>query len=476
MPSKSTGIPETYDIAIIGGGSGGYAAARTAARLGLRTVVIDGAQELGGLCILRGCMPSKTLIESANRFLTIRRAKEFGLKANDIGVEPDAIIERKRKLIAEFAEYRSGQLQDGRFDLIRGTAKFIDAHSIEVSPIDNSATQTVTARAFVIATGSRIFVPPVDGLMETGFLTSDDVLDRKEVPDSIIVLGGGAIALEMAHYHEGLGKKVTVIQRSNQLLSDMDPDIAEATRAALEKRGMTIYCGTQILSAARTPGGMKTITFAHHGSEVTVEAEEILVALGRQPATEGLALDSAGVRTEGAQVITGKTMATSQPHIFAAGDVCGPFEIVHVAINQGEIAARNIGRLLQTEANDHEEIDYRLKLYGIFTEPQVAIVGLSEVDAAKQGRDIISASYPFDDHGKSMVHAETEGFVKLIADPETKELLGGAVVGPQATELIHEIVVALHFRAKAGELAIIPHYHPTLSEIWTYPAEDLAGM
>ena len=468
--------PKTYDIAIIGGGSGGYAAARTTAALGLRTVVIDGARELGGLCILRGCMPSKTLIESANRFLTIRRAGEFGLKANDIGVHSDAIIERKRKLIGEFADYRSGQLQDGRFDLIRATARFVDAHTVEVSPIDGSASRSVTARAFVIATGSSIFVPPVDGLQETGFLTSDDVLDRKEIPESIIVLCGGAIALEMAHYYEGIGKKVTVVQRSKQILSDMDPDIAEATRTALEKRGMAIYCGTKLLSAARTSANKKTITFEQDGNEITVEADEIMAALGRKPATDGLALEKAGVETTGVQIITGKTMATSQPHIFAAGDVCGPFEIVHVAINQGEVAARNIARLLKGETTHHDEIDYRLKLYGIFTEPQIAIAGLSEVDAAKAGRAVISASYPFADHGKSMVLGETEGFVKLIADPETKELLGGAAVGPEATELIHEIVVALHFRAKAGELALIPHYHPTLSEIWTYPAEELADM
>ena len=260
------------------------------------------------------------------------------------------------------------------------------------------------------------------------------MLDRKEVPASIIVLGGGAIALEMAHYYEGIGKNVTVVQRSKQLLSDMDLDIAEATRAALEKRGMAIYCGTKLLSAAQAPNNKKTLTFEQDGKEITVEADEILAALGRKPATDGLALEKAGVEitTTGGQIIAGKTMATSQPHIFAAGDVCGPFEIVHIAIQQGEIAARNIARLLKGETNDHEEIDYRLKLYGIFTEPQVAIAGLSEVDAAKAGRAVISASYPFDDHGKSMVHGETEGFVKLIADPQTKELLGGAAVGPES--------------------------------------------
>lgn len=473
-PASSPAGKPDYDLAVIGGGSGGYAAARTAVDEGLRTVVIDGAAELGGLCILRGCMPSKTLIESANRFLTIRRAAEFGLKADATGIDPAAIIARKRRLIGEFAAYRSGQLQDGRFDLIRGKASFIDKESVEVTPIDGQPVRRISARAFVIAAGSRIFVPDVQGLEDAGYLTSDDVLDRAEVPDSLIVLGGGAIALEMAHYFEGLGTSVTIVQRSPHLLSDMDFDVADATRSALEKRGMNIYCGTRLLSASRTGAGTKAVTFEHEGTVVTVEAREILAALGRKPATAGLGLARAGVAVDGPRIVTDGAMATSMRHIFAAGDVCGPYEIVHIAIEQGEIAARNAARLLRARAEPPEEIDYRLKLYGIFTEPQVAVAGLSERDAAASGRKVITASYPFDDHGKSMVRGETEGFVKLIADPDTKELLGAAAVGPEASELIHEIVVAMHFRANAREFSRIPHYHPTLSEIWTYPAEDLA--
>jgi pyruvate/2-oxoglutarate dehydrogenase complex dihydrolipoamide dehydrogenase (E3) component len=169
--------------------------------------------------------------------------------------------------------------------------------------------------------------------------------------------------------------------------------------------------------------------------------------------------------------------STSAPHIFAAGDVCGPFEIVHLAITQGEIAARNAARLLRDEpADSFEEMDYRLALFGVFTEPQVAAVGLSETSAKKQGIPVLTASYPFDDHGKSLVMGETHGSVKLLADPATGEILGGAVTGPHATDLIHEIVVAMAFHATAAQLAAIPHYHPTLSEIWTYPADDLADQ
>jgi pyruvate/2-oxoglutarate dehydrogenase complex dihydrolipoamide dehydrogenase (E3) component len=467
--------PESYDLAVIGGGSGGYAAARTAVDEGLKTVVIDGAMELGGLCILRGCMPSKTLIESANRFLTIRRANEFGLAADKTAVDAKAIIERKRRLIGEFAEYRAGQLTEGKFDLIRGHACFTNPHTVDVTPIDGSPSQSVEARTFVIATGSTIFVPDVEGLAATGFLTSDDILDLAEVPDSVIVLGGGAIALEMAHYLEGIGKEITVIQRSGQLLTGMDEDIAHAAEKALGER-MKIYCGTKLLSARRTEDGNKSVTFEYDGSEVTTHAGEILAALGRQPATKRLGLDAAGVDCEGLRIATGANMATSQDHIFAAGDACGPFEVVHVAIAQGEAAARNAAKILRGESESQEELDYRLKLYGIFTEPQVAVAGMSELDAREAGREIITATYPFNDHGKSMVMGETHGFVKLIADRATKEFLGGAVIGPEATELIHEVVVALHFRAKADDFMTIPHYHPTLSEVWTYPAEELAEM
>lgn len=205
---------------------------------------------------------------------------------------------------------------------------------------------------------------------------------------------------------------------------------------------------------------------------------KILQALGRSPNTDGLSLENAGVEfaDDGKKVGTNLQQATSQPHIFAAGDVCGPHEIVHIAIEQGEIAAENAAILLGKSDGSPREMNYRLKLLGILTHPEVAMVGMSETEAKAEGRAVKADSYPFDDHGKSMVMGETHGFVKLIADAETGEIVGGAVVGPEAVDLIHEIVVAMHFKATAADLAKVPHYHPTLSEIWTYPAEELAEL
>lgn len=458
-----------FDFTVLGGGSAGYAAARTAADLGLKTAVIDGSETLGGLCILRGCMPSKTLIESANRNRTLHRASEFGLRASGLEVRGDEIVARKRKLIGEFAEYRQEQLESGKFELIRGFARFLDANRAEVS-LRDGGTRVVESKTWLIATGSEIFAPQLPGLEETGYLTSDDVLDLETIPESIVVLGGGPIALEMAHYLEGVGSRVTVIQRSPHTLKSMETDLAEVVEAASRERGIELFTGTNLL---RVESG-KTVIFEHEGAEKSVTASEILLALGRKPATGSLDLAAAGVEAERGRVRVEKTQRTTAPNIFAAGDVCGPLEVVHLAIEQGEAAARNAAIGLGAIEGPEKEMDYRLKLFGVFTDPQVAMVGETEAELKSAGRDFRVAKYPFDDHGKSMVMGETHGFVKLIGDPETGQLLGGSVVGPEGVDLIHEIVVAMHFGATADQLASVPHYHPTLSEIWTYPAEELA--
>lgn len=463
-----------FDFVVIGGGSAGYAAARTAGGEGLRTAVIDGSAELGGLCILRGCMPSKTLIESANRMQEMREAPEFGLRAEEIGFEGSKIIERKRRLISEFAKYRAEQLERGQFELIRGHARFSAPHELSVR-LRGGGTQEVRAKSILIATGSVIRHPDIPGLAEAKPLTSDDVLDNEHPPRSLIVLGAGPVALEMAHYHRALGAEVTVVQRSKQVLSSMDRDVADAVQHGMEKRGTRFVLGCKILQAGRSSRG-KWVRVARNDREETVEADEILLALGRDPATEGLDLAAADIDVPaGRPLATTDTQQTSVPHIFGAGDVTGKLEIVHIAIEQGEIAARNAARLLRAKNEVLEKIDYRLRLFAVFTQPEAAMVGLTEREAAGLGLDFAAATYPFDDHGKSIVHGKTDGFVKLIADRKSGEIVGGAVVGPHASELIHEVVVAMRYRATAAEFLKIPHYHPTLSEIWTYPAEELAG-
>ena len=462
-----------FDFLIIGGGSAGYAAARTAAALGLKTCVVDGAEELGGLCILRGCMPSKTLLESATRFATLRRAEEFGLRASALEVRGPEILARKRKLIGGFAEYRREQLTSGKFELVRGHARFLDANTIEVK-LREGGERRIAAKSFLLATGSVVSDAPLPALNEIGCWTTDDALESAEVPASVIVLGGGATAVEFATYYAGLGREVTIIQRSGQLLKGTDPDLAAALAHGLRNRGVRVFTETKIVGAEQA-GEKRRITFEHDGKRITVEAEQVLQALGRSPNLGGIGLDAAGIRIAKGGLAMLATQQTSEPHIFAAGDVSGPYEVVHIAIQQGEVAARNAARMLAGGTEPLEESDYRLKLFAVFSDPEVAVVGRGETELRAAGIAFRTASYPFNDHGKSLCMGETDGFVKLIVAAEGGEILGGACVGPHAAELIHEIVVAMRFRATAAQLAETPHYHPTLSEIWTYPAEELAG-
>ena len=462
-----------YDFVVVGGGSAGYAGARTAAGLGLKTCVIEGARKVGGLCILRGCMPSKTLIESANRLRASGHTREFGLRVEKAGFDATAIITRKRRLIEEFANYRREQLTQGDFDFLRGTAAFINRTTLRVDPLEGPE-KTISARSFLIATGSEISVPDVPGLAEAECLTSDDVLDLTTIPDSIVVLGAGPVALELAHYLEALGSHVTILQRGAQLLKGVDEDAARVVEKSFRKRGIEIFKKTKLLRVEQK-GLTWRVIFEHDGAEKRVEASAVLNALGRRPKVSALGLEQAGVKLADGAITVNAHQQTSAPNIFAAGDCSGPFEIVHVAIEQGERAARNAARFLKTNP-DLERMDYRLKLYVVFTEPQVAVLGLSEAEAKARNIDYLVSSYPFCDHGKSLIMDETEGFVKLLAEKSTREILGASIVGPHASELIHEVVVAMRFRATAGELATTPHYHPTLSEIWLYPAEELAGI
>ena len=451
----------TFDVVVIGGGSAGYAAARTASELGASVGIVDQGP-LGGLCILRGCMPSKTLLRSSDIMSLMRRASEFGLSAENLSADMAAINDRKKTLIKEFADYRAGQLKDPKYNLVEGKAAFLDPHRIKVGK------KTIESKAFIIATGSVQADVPVPGLSDSGYLTSDELLDSREIYDSMIVLGGGPVATELGQFYCRLGTKTTLIQRSEHIMSASDEDLARPVEAKLREDGMDVFTGTRI-TAIELSGQQTTVTFDQDGENKSVSASVLFNALGRSPAIAGLNLDAAGVEIEGRRIEVNNAMRTNVPHIYAAGDVVGMHEIVHIAIQQGEVAANNA-----VQGQKEQKVDYRLKAEVTFTDPQIATVGVCEKECHLAGRPYLVETYPFDDHGKSMVMGEVHGFVKLICTPDSGEIIGGQVVGPEASELIHEIIAVMYFRGTVFDVAKIPHYHPTLSEIWTYPAEDLA--
>lgn len=454
-----------YDVAVIGGGSAGFATARTCAKAGLRTVVIEGGKEVGGLCILRGCMPTKALLYSAEIVHLAKNGIVFGLCPADADFSWTDILARKDRLIAEFADYRKQQLENGTFEFIRANAKFTSPHEIELSD-----GRTIRANNYVIATGSKVAPPPLDTLEEVGYITSDEALALKTLPKSMIVLGGGAVAVEFAQLFSRLGVRVTLIQRSPHILKEEDDEAGETIENVFRREGMTIFTRTNLLGAWRE-GYLKGISFEYEGQIVRVAAEEILSGLGRIPRTQDLGLDKAGVNLSFDRFLVNSEMRSNVPHIFGAGDCTGLYEIVHIAIQQGEVAAHNI-----IHPKDPRQIDYRLMTSVVFTDPQVARVGLTEKEAISEKIPYLAASYPFNDHGKSLIMEARDGFVKLLADPQSGEILGGCCVGPSGGELIHEIITAMFARMTVAQLAAMPHYHPTLAEIWTYPAEELADQ
>lgn len=392
----------------------------------------------------------------------MRRAEEFGLYPATAKANLSAIIDRKNRLIRDFADDRIKSLKDNRFTLYQERATFRSPEEVQAGP------HRLTAKSFIISTGSAITRIPIPGLEEVGYITSDEALELRDKPSTMLVLGGGPVAIELAQFFTRIGTRVTLIQRSSHILSHSDKDLAHAVQNRFREEGITIYTNTKIQRFSQD-GSIKTAHFIHEGQEKNASGEIILQALGRHPNLNGLNLEAAKVCTQNGRVVVDDTMRTNQPHIFAIGDVNGLHEIVHIAIQQGEIAGWNAVRTNNVSRTQ----DSRLKTQVVFSDPQVASVGLSEKECQNHNIPYLAASYPFNDHGKSLAIGEIHGQVKLLCEPKTGEILGAHIVGPEAAELIHELIAIMYYHGTVFDLLRMPHYHPTLAEIVTYPADAL---
>lgn len=450
-----------FDVLVLGGGSAGYVAARTAREFRERVAVVDGSNELGGLCILRGCMPSKTLIYSTEVLHLAKQGERFGLRIPEVAADMAAVQRRKRKWVGDFASYRREQLQSDRFTLFRQRGRFLSPHEIG---LDDGT--VVTADKVVVTTGSVVQVPPVPGLAETPAWTSDEVLELEEIPESVIVLGGGVVACELGQFLARVGSKVIQIQRSPHILKEAGPRAAEVVEQALRDDGVELWTDTEIQSIEKTASGVK-VSFRTGGELVKREAAHLFNALGRKPATEGLGLEAAGVETADGMIACNGFQQSSHPDIYAAGDCAGPVELVHVAVRQGEIAARHAC------GGDPPAMNYDSMMVGIFTDPQVAWVGSRAGDAREKGIEVVEADYPFDDHGKALLMEAPRGYVKLVAERGTGRLLGAECVGKDATEMIHAMTVPVAAGLTVADCLKADWYHPTLAEIWAYPLEEI---
>ncbi len=453
-----------YDLVIIGGGSAGYSAAGTAASYKKKICIIEKGP-FGGLCILRGCMPSKTLIYSARIAELIKKANEFGINVDqNIKVDAKHIIERKNKIIKGFADYRLNAVKKNKnIDLVMGKASFISKNKVQ------AGNKIIEGKNFLISTGSKIFVPEIEGLKETDYITSDEALELKKLPNSMIFLGGGPVTLELAYYFFHLGVDVTIITRSEHVLSGNDEDMAEVIEKSFRKNGIKLYNGTSLKKIYES-NNMKVVEFNHDKKNLIVKAEEILVGLGRVPDFNGLNLNKTGMKLdERGNPVLNEYLQTSLKNIYIAGDASKILEVVNVAVEQGKVIAENI-------FGKKEKIDYHKFPMAVFTHPEVAWIGITEKEAKEKNMNVEIAKLSYEDLGKAVCLGETEGFIKIIMDKKSKRILGVAIVGHLASDIIHEAVPLLYNKNTIYDLAKMQHIHPTFGEIYSYLVEDCCNL
>lgn len=445
-------------ILIIGGGPGGYTAAIRAAQLGAKVTLVE-QDQVGGTCLNRGCIPTKALYRSAEAARTLREAAHLGLKAVETVVDGQALKQRCDTVVTQLRSGIEKLVADNGITLLRGHAAFENAGSVSVALTDGTAV-SVTADAIVIATGSKPSALGIPGEDLPGVMTSDDLLALDSVPESMVVLGGGVISVEFATIYAAFGTRVSILIRKPVVLRKMDADIAKRFSTSLKKKGVELCANAAIRSIERNEaGGLRVLADGKNG-EVALEAETVLMALGRDPNTDGLCLEKAGVLTRGGAVLVDGDLQTNVPGIYAIGDVLGGIMLAHWAAHQGVEA---VERILGHHAADPHPGPVVVPDC-TFTFPEIASAGLSEEEAREvHGEAVRTSRFLFAANGKALALGETEGFVKVVADGEGK-LLGVHIMGPHASDLIHEGVLALRAGMKATDFRTVIHAHPTLSE------------
>jgi len=447
--------PDRYDVAILGGGPGGYVAAIRAGQLGLRTVLIE-RDRVGGTCLHWGCIPTKALLEAAEVLLLCRRAGEFGVKVAEATLDLKAAMERKERVVKKNLMGTESLLRKNKVTTIKGQGKFLVPGRIEVRD-DAGVTTTVEAKAAILATGSRVGslpMAPVDGRV---VLSSDDILSLDRVPESLLVIGAGAVGVEFASIYLVFGSKVTLIEKESRLVPLEDQEVSEALLRSFARQGMVVHVGAS-LKSVRVEGDVAWSEFEVAGEVKRIRTDRVLMAAGRRPATDGLGLEGLGVAMERGYVKVNEFMETSASGLFAIGDVTLTPALAHVASHEGIVAVERIA------GKDPHPVNYNAIPSCTYCHPQVASVGWTEAQARAAGRQVRIGKFPFTANSKAGILGQGDGFVKAVADASTGEILGVHIIGVLATEQIAESVVARHFEATAEELANVVHAHPTLAE------------
>ncbi|RMF92773.1 MAG: dihydrolipoyl dehydrogenase [Candidatus Schekmanbacteria bacterium] len=448
-------MPETtYDIAIIGGGPGGYVSAIRGAQLGKKVVLIEG-DEVGGTCLLRGCIPTKTLIKAGELASIGKKAALYGIDFSPPEINLEKLRTRKNTVIKTLTGGVKALLKGNGIELIKGVGSFRDASTIEV--ITPEGNKQIKAEKIIIASGSIPTKLNIPGIDLDCVIDSDTALELESIPEKLVIVGGGVIGVEMAYIYRCLGSDVEIVELLPRIIANEDSDVSQALAASLTRLGIKIHTGVKVISIEKS--GEKAITKFedNEGSANSLESNLVLIGVGRTPNTSKLKLENVGIETSGAAIKVNEKMETSTAGIYAIGDAVGGFMLAHVAMEEGIVAVENAAGKDISMRYDHIP-------RCIYTLPEVACAGICEDEAQKQGIEIKVGKFPFSASGKAATMVERDGFVKIISSAADDRIIGVSIVGAEATELIAVGVIAIKEGLKSSDIGGAIHAHPTLSE------------
>ena len=448
-----------YDVVIIGSGPGGYVSAIRCAQLGLKTAVIEKYNTFGGTCLNVGCIPSKALLDSSEHFYNAdKHFAAHGIKLDNLSVDIAQMIKRKNEVVEQTTGGIEFLFKKNKITSYQGTGSFVDKNTIKITKA-NGESETITATNVVIATGSKPFSLPSIKIDKKRIITSTEALNLQEVPKHLVLIGGGVIGLELGSVYARLGSKVTVLEYADSIIPTMDKGLGKELQKVLKRLGFEFLLSHKVTGA--TTKGKKVIVTAENkqGEAVNIEGDYCLVAIGRVAYTEGLGLENIGIELEerGKKVPVNDHLETPVKGIYAIGDVIKGAMLAHKAEDEGTFVAELI-------AGQKPHIDYNLIPGVVYTWPEVASVGKTEEELKASGKKYKSGSFPFKASGRARASMDTDGFVKVLADPDTDEILGVHMIGPRVADMIAEAVVAMEYRASAEDIARICHAHPTYTE------------
>lgn len=462
---RSESMSENYDLVILGGGTGGYVAAIRASQLNLTVAVVE-SEALGGTCLHRGCIPSKAFLRSAEVFAQTKESATYGVNTSEVTLDFQKVYERKNSIVNQLYNGVKHLMKKGKIDVYEGYGRILGpsifspmAGAISVEMNNGEDNPILIPKNVMIATGSRPRTLPGLTIDGNDVITSDEAVHLEKLPNSMIIIGGGVIGVEWASMFADFGVDVTILEYADRLVPTEDKEISKEMKRLLKKKGINIITSAKVLPETLTQSEGVTIAAEVKGEKKDYSADKILLSVGRQANTEDIGLQNTSIKVENGYIKTNDFYQTDESHIYAIGDVIGGLQLAHVASHEGIVAVEHLAGL------QPESIDYLSIAKCIYTRPEVASIGLTEDEAKEQGYEIKMGKFPFKAIGKSLVYGESDGFVKMVADKVTDDLLGLHMIGPHVTDLISEASLAKVLDATPWEIGQTIHPHPTLSEV-----------